>query len=93
MKIAILDTGAGFLQWLGEAESIAAAVLSLDEIAGDWHADDAADGDDSLEIYEVSDAEAKAIQAWADSGSKSGGFPDIEGTTYTVGEVKSMLAQ
>lgn len=93
--IAILDTGAGFLQWIGEAQSIAAAVRSLHEESVDWHADDAPDDEDSLEIYEVSIGEAAEIQAWADSGYKSGEFPKIkdEGTTYTVGQVKTMLAQ
>lgn len=91
-SIAILDTGPGFLQWIGEAESIAAAVRSLHKESGDWHADDAADDDDSLEIYEVSNAEAAAVQAWADSGYKSGEFPDIEGITYTVGQVQAMLS-
>lgn len=93
-KIAIFDTGAGFLQWIGEADSKEAALRAMCDEVGDWHDVDQNDADDDVRLYFVTEDQAKALRAWSDAGSVSGDFPDLkdEGTIYSIGEVKAMLA-
>lgn len=91
MHFAILDTGPGFLQWLGEAESLADAVKQmLLESPGCF--DDMSPDDDAIHVYSLSSAQAQAVQAWADSDSLRHEFPaPDDGRIYTVAEVRSMV--
>ena len=99
MQIAIFDTSAGYLQWIGEAEDHAAAVRAMNTNVGLWEA--SADRSDvmdvldreSLLVMDVTDEQAKALQAWADHGFKSSYYPDDlpNGTTYSSGEVLEMI--
>ena len=99
MQIAIFDTDAGYLQWIGEEEGHVAAVLAMNASVGLWEA--AADRSDvlqraedaSLLVMDVTDEQAQALQQWADSGFKSSDYPDglPGGVTYNSGEVLEMI--
>lgn len=93
-KIAIFDTGAGFLQWIGEAASVCDALRSLQRDSGDWHPEGLSNDDDDVHVYHLTDEQAMALQAWADAGSRGSEFPhlDDDGQIYTVGEVMAMLS-
>ena len=99
MQIAIFDTNAGLMQWLGDAEDHVAAVRAMNTSVGLWET--SADRSDvmdvldreSLLVMDVTDEQAKALQAWADHGFKSSYYPDDlpNGTTYSSGEVLEMI--
>lgn len=98
-RIAIFDTGPGFLQWVGEAPGHAAAIKALHKDVGLWELSvdreevlQRAD-DESLLVLDVSDEQAKALEAWADAGSKASAYPEglPPGVTYTCSEVLEIL--
>ena len=99
MQIAIFDTSAGYLQWIGEAEDHAAAVRAMNASVGLWEA--AADRSDvlqraedaSLLVMDVTDEQAEALQVWAERGANSSGYPEglPDGVLYTCGEVLKMV--
>ena len=99
MQIAIFDTNAGYLQWIGEAEDHVAAVLAMNTSVGLWEtAADRSDvmdvcDRDSLLVMDVTDAQAEALQQWANAGFKSSDYLDglPSGTTYSSGEVLEMI--
>lgn len=98
-QIAIFDTGAGFLQWIGKAEDHAAAIKALHKDVGLWELSvdreevlQRAD-DESLLVLDVSDEQAKALEAWADAGFAAPDYPEglPSGVTYTCSEVLEIL--
>lgn len=93
MHIAIFDVGAGFLQWVGEAESVSEALGKLQGEIGAW-IDDADDDDDSIHVYEVSAEQAAILNTWAEENVLGRDRPalDDDGRIYTVAEVNAMLA-
>lgn len=93
MYIAIFDTGGGFLQWVGEAESVSDALLKLQNEIGSW-IEDADEDEDSVHVYEVSAAQAALLDKWAEESSLGRDRPalDNDGQIYTVAEVSAMLA-
>lgn len=92
--LAVFDSDAGALLWLGDTADVTAAVRALRDQSGDWHADDLYDGDDDVLVYQLVDGEAVKLQQWWDAGNRVGSFPEPvdKGTVYTVAEVKAMLA-
>lgn len=93
MHIAIFDVGAGFLQWVGKAESVSEAVNKLQVEIGAW-IDDADETDDSIHVYEVSAEQAAKLDIWANESALGNDRPALndDGRIYTVAEVNSMLA-
>lgn len=98
-QIAIFDTGAGFLQWIGKAEDHAAAIKALHKDVGLWELSVDREevlwraGDESVLVMDVSDEQAKALEAWADAGFKASAYPEglPPGVTYTCSEVLEIL--
>ncbi len=93
MHIAIFDVGPGFLQWIGEAESVKEALAKLQSEVGAWM-DDVDEDDDSVHVYEVSAEQAAMLDTWAEESESGRGRPalDDDGRSYTVAEVNAMLA-
>lgn len=93
MHIAIFDVGAGFLQWVGEAESVSEALAKLQGEIGTW-IDDAEEDDDSIHVYKVSAEQASILDTWAEENVFGSERPalDDDGRIYSVSEVKAMLA-
>jgi len=93
-KIAIFDTGAGFLQWIGEAASVGAALRALQMDVGDWHPEGPSDDEDDVRVYHLTDDQAMAVESWAEGERRSTDFPQLhdDGRIYSVGEVKALLA-
>ena len=94
MQIAIFNTNAGYLQWIGEAVTHEEAIRALDKSVGLWEisADRIFDRE-SLLVKDVTEQQALALQTWADHGFKSSHYPDDlpSGVTYTSGEVLEMI--
>lgn len=98
-QIAIFDTGAGFLQWIGKAEDHAAAIKALHKDVGLWELSVDREeilqraGDESVLVMDVSDEQAKALEAWADAGFKASAYPEglPPGVKYTCSEVLEIL--
>lgn len=98
-QIAIFDTGAGFLQWIGKAEDHAAAIKALHKDVGLWELSVDREevlqraGDESVLVMDVSDEQAKALEAWSDAGCQSPDYPEDlpDGVIYTCGEVLKIV--
>jgi hypothetical protein len=69
MQIALFDVNAGFLQWIGTADSHKAAIRThLADIGGpdvEWE----------ILAIDVTDAQADALRAWHESGSDASEYP------------------
>lgn len=93
MHIAIFDVGPGFLQWIGEAESVDEALAKLQSEVGAWM-DDADEDNDAVHVYEVSAEQASMLHTWAEESTPGSGRPALndDGRIYTVAEVNAMLA-
>ena len=99
MQIAIFNTNAGYLQWIGEAVTHEEAIRALDKSVGLWEI--SADRSDVMDVFDresllvkdVTEQQALALQTWADHGFKSSHYPDDlpSGVTYTSGEVLEMI--
>lgn len=92
MQFAIFDTGAGFLQWLGEAAHVHAAIQAMWhelELSSDSSGNESAD--EFILVYELSGAEFRAMeQAVARDEEVLQDFAH-EGLEFTYGEVLSLV--
>lgn len=86
-QFAILDTGAGCLQWIGAADSAADAVRR--------HADDIGLADETIDellVGEITDEQAAALNAWWRAGGHASDFPvGVELHTLSADEVRAAL--
>lgn len=88
MRYAILDTGAGRLQWLGNAESAEDAVR---QYAGDVSLAD--ETIDDLLVGEISDAQSAELSKWWDAGGGGDAFPaGVRLPRYSADDVRAALA-
>lgn len=88
-QIAVFDTNAGFLQWLGAAESHSAAIRA--------HLADVGFNEDveyEFRLIDVDDGQAAALAAWQDAGAASPDYPKglPSGAVYTSAQVCALLA-
>ena len=90
MTIALFDTGAGFLQWVGQATDHVSAIRA--------HLTDAGFNSDveyGFVALDVTPEQAAALQAWSEHGSKSPDYEILEGlpdgVTYGAAEVASIM--
>ena len=89
-QIALFDTNAGILQWIGKAESHEDAIRA--------HIQDVGFADEvryAFRAVDVTDAQAKALCAWHECGAESPDYPaDIDkGVVYEDAEVREMLGK
>ncbi len=87
-KVAIFDTNAGRLQWLGEAATHDVAIrAALDD--GGYNSDVSY----SFRAIDVTDTQAEALQEWS-FGSRSDEYPEglSSGTVYDAEYVKDLMA-
>jgi hypothetical protein len=85
--IALLDAEAGYLQWIGAADSHEAAIRA--------HLADVGRNDDvehEFRAIDITGAQAAALQEWADTGFKGGDYPaDLpRGVVYDADEIDAM---
>ena len=97
MKIAIFDTNAGLLQWIGQAESHDAAIRQCDKDTGGLpesaYPEQIDTAGDSLRIMDVTEEQAAALEAWSGGGSLASHYPKNlpAGVVYTSCEVIDAL--
>lgn len=92
MQFAIFDTGAGFLQWLGEAVDIQAAIQAMGkEIGLTKDSFDNELSDDFIVVYQLTEAEVRTLeQATANEEEVFQDFSH-EGVDFTYGEVLGLV--
>ena len=88
-QIALFDTGAGLLQWIGQAKDHQAAIRT--------HLRDVGLSDDvevKLLAMDVTPDQAAALQAWSNAGSKSSEYPEglPTGVIYDAAETAAIAA-
>ena len=97
--LAIFDTNAGFLQWIGEAKDHEAAIKALHDDVGLYESSANREdvlkcaGEDSLLLIDVTDAQAAALREWADNGFRGSSYPEglDGGVVYSRGEVLEFM--
>ena len=90
MYYAIFDTGPGFLQWIGEAADIAAAVQALRAQCGELGSDEQDPSEDFIAVYELTEAEHDKLNALIDTDEHI--YQDFadEGRWLTIGEARQL---
>jgi hypothetical protein len=85
--IALLDADAGYLQWIGTADSHEAAIRA--HLADVGHNDDV---EYELRVMDITVAQAAALQEWADTGFKGSDCPpDLpRGVVYGADEIEAI---
>ncbi len=83
-QIALFDTNAGFLQWIGTAETHKAAIRAhLEDVGFN------ADVEHGFRAIDVTDEQAEAVSAWWDAGADASEYPVglPSGAVYDHGDV------
>lgn len=92
-NVAIFDVNEGFLQWVGEASDDPSAINRFISDVGLWDSEDSRLDQGALLTITVTDKQAAALLAWAESGHLSSEYPEDlgAGTVYTEREVREFL--
>ena len=101
MKVAIFDTNAGLLQCIADTDGHHEAIRAFHKDVGLYEVTMGLDeilqnsDQDSLRLMDVTDAQAKQLEAWADHGCGGDQYPDGLpcGMIYTQHEIAAIAQE
>lgn len=91
MRYAIFDTGAGFLQWLGEAANAQAAIKSLQSESSAYDHDDQDPVEPFITVYQLTDAEVTRIHALEAKGEHVYQDFEDEGQEFNLTQMRQIV--
>jgi|GEM_PF-2549053 len=91
MQYAIFDTGAGFLQWMGEAADTHAAIKALHAESDEYDHDEQDPNEPFITVYQLTDQEATRLDELLSKGDHIDQDFEDEGLEFNLVEMRQII--
>ncbi|WP_417283767.1 hypothetical protein [Comamonas sp.] len=91
MQYAIFDTGAGVLQWMGEAADTTAAIKALHAESDEYDNDDQDPTEPFISVYQLLDEEVSKVDGLLSRGEHIYQDFEDEGQEFSLAQVRQIV--